>query len=480
MSFKSVDKLTDVLLNLHLVSQVQLDDCLADIRKRKPSADDLLTALERRHFLTSYQLSKLRKAESDGLVLGRHKLLYRNASGSFARVFRAVDIEDGSTIGIKLLRQRWAADPEAVVQFHREAELCKCLQHDNIVPIYEVGNQGEYHYFTMEFVEGGNLRDFLKIRKKLSPLEATRCALHIARGLEYALGRGVTHRDMKLTNVLMSITGVAKLVDFGLAGHVDDEASQRALEYATIERGTGSPPDDPRTDLFFLGAIFFELLTGKAPYPPSKRREDRKQFSRYRSVPAVQSVAPDVPRPVADVVEKLLQINPAMRYQTATELIKIFESLITNLESNGQDVSQTTLEAGSAASPVTSNSTPTVMCIENRPRQQDLLREYLSNRGYRVLVLSDMQRGIARLRNNPPDCIVLMGDAIGDGYVQGFQEAATISESSFTSILVLPKEAAAWKDALDESETERILVQPISLRDLREEIHEALGSEQVK
>ena len=477
MSFKNADKLINLLLSLRLLAQDQIDECIADIRKRKMSADDLLNALERRHYLTSYQLTKLRKGESDGLVLGPCKLLYRNASGSFARVFRAVHIEDGSMVGIKLLRQRWAADPEAVKEFHREAELCKVLKHDNIVPIYEVGRQGEFHYFTMEFVEGGNLRDFLKIRKRLSALEATRCVMDMAKGLEYALSRGMTHRDLKPTNVLMSIKGVAKLVDFGLAGHVDDEASQRALEYATIERGSGAPPDDPRTDLFFLGAIYFELLTGKAPYPPTKKREERKQLSRYRSIPSVQSVTPDVPRPVADVCEKLLFINPSQRYQSATDLIKVLEPLLANLESNGDSGVQPVQEVEKPVESMT--STPTVMCIENRPRHQDLLRDYLSTRGYRVLVLSDMQRGLARLRSNPPDCIVLMGDAIGDGYVQGFQEAAQMSEASYVTILVLPKESAAWKDALEETETERVLVQPISLRDLREEIHAAVHGERV-
>src|SRR6218665_1389137 len=132
----------------------------------------------------------------------------------------------------------------------------------------------------MEFVEGGNLRDFLKIRGKLAPAEACRFALDIARGLEYALKFGIAHRDLKSTNVLMSSTGVAKLIDFGLAA---DESLlnragtdlQQALEYSTLEKGSGAPPNDPRSDLFFLGTILYEMVAGQEPYPRTRDREER-------------------------------------------------------------------------------------------------------------------------------------------------------------------------------------------------------------
>ena len=214
MSFSTAEELGRTLVRLRLVEPSQLDECLVRLEPRKNKPADLLQVLEAKNYLTSYQISRLSKGETDQLVLGEYKLMYRNASGSFARVFRACSIEDGRMVGLKLLRQRWAKDQKTVREFHREAEVCKQLRHPNIVPIYEVGSDGDYHYFTMEFIEGGNLHDFINIRKKLSPVEATRCLLDMSKGLDYALAKGITHRDMKLSNVLLSTQGVAKLVDF--------------------------------------------------------------------------------------------------------------------------------------------------------------------------------------------------------------------------------------------------------------------------
>lgn len=214
---KSKDGLKSFLIISRLLSlsdwnsvEAQLDDA--------SSVETNLQILERRQLLTPLQTGRMLKGEIDGLVLGRYKLLYRNASGSFARVFRAASLDDNRVVALKLLRERWADDPRTVASFEREARICQKFIHPNIVPIYDIGNEGRFHYFTMEFVEGGNLRDFMKIRRTLSPVEATRCTLEICLGLEYALQMGASHRDLKLTNVLMSSTGVAKLVDFGLAG----------------------------------------------------------------------------------------------------------------------------------------------------------------------------------------------------------------------------------------------------------------------
>ncbi len=460
-----------------------VDECRSELGAGRNRAEDLLLAMEQRHALTPYQLSVLRKGRTDGLVLGQTRLLYKNASGSFARVFRGADIQSGRSLAVKVLRERWAKDPAMVAQFHREAELCRKLQHPNIVPIEEIGRDGDYHFFTMEFVEGGNLRDFISIRRKLSPAEATKCVLEMARGLEYALSMGATHRDLKMTNVLMSSTGVAKLVDFGLAG--DDGISgssagdgvQRALEYATLEKWTNSPAGDPRTDLYFLGAIYYELLTGVPPYPRTRNREERKQISRYNNIQPIRSHEPNIPRSIEDIVDRLMQILPAQRYQTPTQvvqdLVRVQSELGEGPAAGGESRTSTT-DQSSDEKP--KKTLPTIMCIESRLKQQDLLRDYLTRHGFRVLVLSDLQRALNRLETAPPDGVILMGQSVGDDVLPAFNRLSAANGRTDwpVSITVLSEQQAGLQEQMEETSQARVVVQPVTLRDLRKQMRLAL------
>lgn len=467
MSFQTLDELRRVLVELELVSPAQLAKAMDEVAGLSRQPGPLLDALEQQGSLTSYQLSKLHKGETEGLILGRYKLLYRNASGSFARVFRACSLDDGKMIGLKVLRQRWASDPNYVKQFHREAEICQRLRHKNIVPIYDVGEDRGEHFLTMEFVEGGNLREFLKIRGQCSPIEAAQCLLDMAEGLEYALSKGMTHRDFKLTNVLMSSDRVAKLVDFGLASLSStesgtDEGNLRALEYATLEKGTGAPDDDSRSDLFFLGAVVYELLTGSPPYPATKDRSERKQLSRYTNVRPVRSIAPQVPAVLAEIVDHLMRVNPNERFQSPTEVVHATRKAFKEL--------------GSMPRGDTNNGPKTILCIETRPKHQDLLRDYLTKLGFRVLMMTDLQRGLTRLRSNPTEAMLLMADSLSDGLSAEIQELLRWKKTSSTAMLVvLSQSQQGWKKMLEDAGSTRVLIQSIQLRDVRRELESLLG-----
>lgn len=492
-----------VLTRMNLVDEAVLEECRRD-SKANQSVDDLIDALARRNALTPYQVVRLKKGETDGLRLGPYKLLYRNASGSFARVYRAASVDDGRIIGIKLLRQRWASDSRIVALFRREGELGKRLKHKNIVPIYDVVSEGNRHYITMEFVEGGNFRDFLRIRGKFSPAEATKYVCDMAEGLQYALTQGVTHRDLKLTNVLLSSQGVAKLVDFGLAGKEGalsqlEEEVDRALEYAALERGSNAPNNDPRSDLYFLGAIYYELLTGQPPYPPTRDRQERKRFSRYKNVRPLRSVDPNIPAIIEEYVRHLMHVNPNDRYQTPAVLLSDLRAVLPELRAaegtvapppageNANDAplvaddtdtaltgSDTSNEDSSRFLSATSKPTvPTILCVEDRPKHQDTLREYFTRHGYRVLLLTDPQRALNRMASSPPDAFVLMGDVVGNALPQVIQSALSQARRYGTVVIVvLGKKAISGLERAEEDPLVRVLSQPTTLRDIRHAITE--------
>lgn len=482
MNSPELSELCRLLLRLELVPQQPLEEALAELAYNQQSPENLMLLLQQRNLLTSYQVSQLLKEDYSGLRLGNYILLYHNGSGSFSRVFRARNIVDGSMVGLKVLRRRWTEDPKLVAQFLREAQQGKLLRHENIVSIYEVGQDHDQLYLTMEFVEGGNLRDFINIRKKVSPLEACRIVFEIAMGLNYALSKGLTHRDMKMTNVLFTSTGTAKLVDFGLAvaqnlspyEESQNETAQRALEYATLEKGSGAPRNDPRTDLYFLGAIMYELLSGVPPFGRTRDRNERAQFSRYSQVPPLSAIEPDLSKSVVRIVERLMQVNPSLRYQNPGEVIIDLQPVILELDESARG-----REASMAL-----NSTPArartyegvVMCVEDRVKRQDLLRDYFSKKNYRVLFFSDFLRAVQRIPQLKPDCVIVMGDTVRESIGTVFSEIhrATRGESP-TVLLVLAAWQGEWRDKLSETAINRVLSQPVTLRDLHDLVKTAIA-----
>ncbi|MEW4490376.1 serine/threonine-protein kinase [Thalassoglobus sp. JC818] len=473
---RTIPELEDLLIQLQLITVSDLSQLRSEVHGGL-DVDGYLQLLERKQLLTTYQSGRVRKGETEGLVLGGCKLLYRNASGSFARVFRASRISDGQMLGMKVLRDRWANDPASIQLFRHEGQVGKRLKHPNIVPIYDVGSEGKFHFITMEFVEGGNLRDFMKIRKQLKPVEALRYALDIARGLEYALTQGITHRDMKTTNVLLSIQGVAKLIDFGLAA--DDSFFNRpgspdlaqAIEYSTLERGTNAPANDPRSDLFFLGTILYELLSGEPPYPRTRDLEERRRFNRYRDIRPLAGMMPSLEWDIVSVVDRLIQINPGQRYQSPTELAEDLERLL-------EQLGHTPTQAVKAPVQEASSSTKTILCVENRPKRQDVLREYFSKHGFRLLLMGDVDRALNRIQKDPPQGIIFFGDVVGDRVVDDFKQCIkSTAGQDLVAVLVLSGSQSSLQNGLAEIDNRgKVLTQPIRLRDLRNAIQDPVES----
>ncbi|WIG58856.1 MAG: Serine/threonine protein kinase PrkC, regulator of stationary phase [Ktedonobacterales bacterium] len=209
-------------------------------------------------------------------VLGdRYELHEPIGRGGMATIYRAVDLRMGRTVAVKILREVYSSDPKFVTRFQREARASSALQHPNIVQVFDYGQSGSSYYIVMEFVDGTDLRRYLKKQQGvLSNERAIEIAHDVALGLGAAHKRGIVHRDVKPQNVMLNDAGLVKLTDFGIASMYKDAEAERltttgmtlgTVQYYAPEQAQGEIVS-PAADIYALGIVMYEMLTGKTPF----------------------------------------------------------------------------------------------------------------------------------------------------------------------------------------------------------------------
>ncbi len=254
---------------------------------------------------------------------GRYRILSRLGGGGMADVYLARDESLGRLVAIKVLKKRLAADAEFVERFRIEAQAAASLNHPAIVAVYDRGKAGASPYIVMEYVDGESLKQRLRRRGRLSPDEAAATALAVLDALQEAHRRHIIHRDVTSSNVLVDGAGRVKVADFGIA-RVGASALTRTgamlgtSSYLSPEQAQGRAADE-RSDLYSLGVVLFEMLTGRLPFSGETDVAVAVQHV-SAAPPNPRSLAPDVPEACASVVMKALSKQPADRYQSAPEL----------------------------------------------------------------------------------------------------------------------------------------------------------------
>ncbi len=428
------------LVKIGLITEAQLQEAWEQLGGRQSDADHLLLFLERKGYMTPWQTSKFLKGDREGFILGGYRLLYKIQSGSFGRVFRGQEEGTGRVVAVKVLRRRWSDDQQRIDLFQREARVGMSMHHPNIVEILAMARDktAAQYYIVMEFVEGWNLREFLARRKKLEPLEAIRVIEDAAQGLAYAYSLGVTHRDMKLTNILVGSSGQAKLVDFGLAkifstlAGSDEDRVERTVDYAGLERATGVQPGDIRSDIYFLGAVLYEILCGRPPLDMTRDRHARMAARRFDNVKPLGRDEVDGPPSLFRLVETMMAHNPTERYQTPTQLLDAIRSVRRELEGHG---------AGKGGGP------RGVFVVESDLRLQDAIRDKFKELGYRVFIASDPARAVDRFRQQPFHGLVVDARTTGEEgflYFERIIGEADRQGMSCGGILMLSEDQADW------------------------------------
>ena len=243
------------------------------------------------------------------LIAGRYELEQRLGSGGMAEVFCASDRLLERRVAVKVLHERWSRDPDLVERFRREARTAARLSHPNIVTAIDRGEWRGRPYIVLEYIEGTNLKQLVLGERQVPIRDALELAVQIGRGLGYAHRHGVVHRDVKPQNVLLGV-GEAKVTDFGVALSSDlDELTLTGSivgrsDYLAPEQADGRAADE-RSDVYSLGVVVFELLTGALPFSGDSFLDVALQHL-SQPAPSVLERRPDTPPRIAAAVARAL------------------------------------------------------------------------------------------------------------------------------------------------------------------------------
>ncbi|HEY0191197.1 MAG TPA: serine/threonine-protein kinase [Kofleriaceae bacterium] len=264
--------------------------------------------------------------------IGNCRIVEEVASGGMAVVYRAVQDPLGRTVAIKALKSSVAMEENVVTRFEREAKSLALLQHENIIHVYDFHRERGALFIVMEYVQGIDLYDLLEKCGRLPYDAAAIIAMQVARALDYVHYRGIVHRDIKPANVMISRQGGIKVMDFGIA---------RDTSFGDLtEAGTGigtpaymSPEQvlgdklDARSDIFSLGVMLYQMVTGKKPFVEDERRSAMHKIRLEKHVGA-RKLNPEIPRELERVIDRCLEKQPRDRWRSAQHMVMALERFL--------------------------------------------------------------------------------------------------------------------------------------------------------
>jgi serine/threonine-protein kinase len=249
-----------------------------------------------------------------------------------AYVYKARDLKLNRYVAVKVLREEYTENEQFIKKFDRESQAVACLSHPNIVGVYDVGVQDNIYYIIMEYVDGITLKQYLMRKGRLDYVEATRFVMDISNALRCAHENKIIHRDIKPHNILLTRDLVPKVADFGIARAITSSTvtmtnqTMGSVHYISPEQARGGFVDE-RSDLYSLGILYYELLTGKLPFDEENTVTIAIKHIQEQIVPP-RELEPKIPESVNRIVLKLTQKKPDDRYQNTDELMEDLETIL--------------------------------------------------------------------------------------------------------------------------------------------------------
>lgn len=277
------------------------------------------------------------------VVANRYEVVQHIGQGGMADVFLAIDTILNRHVAIKILRSDQSTDAISILRFEREAQAATTLAHPNIVEIYDVGEYKNHHYIVMEYVAGKTLKKVIRDRAPLLNLEAVDTMKQLTSAVAEAHKRGIIHRDIKPQNVIVKSDGSLKILDFGIATAKGSAQLTQAnnvmgsVHYLAPELAKGEPAS-PQSDIYALGIVFYEMLTGDVPFKADQAIQIALQHMR-EPIPSVRKANPNVPQSVENIIIRATAKNPKLRYQSCDEMLNDLEKCMSPEHQNDKPLS---------------------------------------------------------------------------------------------------------------------------------------------
>ena len=391
------------------------------------------------------------------VVAERYRIEEKLGAGGMGVVYRAIDLELDDTVAIKVLQLREEGEEHRVSRFKQEIKLARRIVHTNVCRIYDFGAWGDLRFVTMELLDGRSLDEVMRSDLDLDRHARLELFRGLLAGLEAAHEAGIIHRDIKPQNVMVTGDGRSVLMDFGIARQFQSEEITTTGEvvgtpvYMAPERLLGREVDQ-RCDIYSLGVILYELMTGRQPFEGNTVFEiAQRQIN--EPVPAPREVDPDLPPWLDTVILKMLDKDPERRFQTVGEVLSVLSDEQTEVVARR------------------------VLVVDDDPDFLKLVEYHLSDRGVEVLSSESGARGLEMAFRDQPDLIILDFQL---PEMDGFHIATYLRDNQGqkrTPIFML----TAIHDPQYEKQAarlgiERFFTKPLNVRDFADVVEKRLGT----
>ena len=257
---------------------------------------------------------------------GRYEIRELIGVGGMANVYKAYDVLENRVVAVKILREEYMNNDEFMRRFRNESRAISLLDHPNIVKVYDVIFSNRIQSIVMEYIDGITLKDYIEQEHVLRWKEALHFTVQILRALQHAHDKGIVHRDIKPQNIMLLSDGTIKITDFGIARFsrsstktITDKAIG-SVHYISPEQASGAFTD-ARSDIYSVGVMMFEMLTGKLPFEADTLVSVAvKQIQSQPALP--RSINPDIPEGLQEIVMRAMQKDADKRYQSAAEMLR--------------------------------------------------------------------------------------------------------------------------------------------------------------